>query len=180
MAERLEAVSDLKGPHFHAGMTLLANYVQYLFNLQHNTVRTTRQQHTRLTVYEESATTAAREIERLRHENAILRSGARPPSDMECELQEVYRRLSDAEHGWNYTCMLLDNDREEVDIRTHRIVHLENHVETQDAELEERAERITDLEKQLLELQEQPPPEPADPKEIDAMSGIDEVWVSSL
>jgi hypothetical protein len=36
--------------------------------------------------------------------------------------------------------------REEVDTRTHGIVHLENHVETQDAELEERAERITDLE----------------------------------
>jgi hypothetical protein len=27
----------------------------------------------------------------------------------------------------------------EVDIRTHGIIHLENHVETQDAELEERA-----------------------------------------
>jgi hypothetical protein len=49
-----------------------------------------------------------------------------------------------------------------------------NHVETQDAELEERAERIADLEQQLLELQGQAPPEPADPKEIDAMSAIDE------
>jgi hypothetical protein len=37
------------------------------------------QQHTRLTVYKESATTTTQEIERLRHENAILRSGARPP-----------------------------------------------------------------------------------------------------
>jgi hypothetical protein len=46
----LEAVSDLEGPPFHAGMTSLA-------------------------------TTATREIERLRHENAILRSGARPPSE---------------------------------------------------------------------------------------------------
>jgi hypothetical protein len=90
------------------------------------------------------------------------------------ELQEVYRRLSDAEHGWNYTCMLLDITREEVDIRTHRIIHLENHMETQDAELEERADRITDLEQQLLELQGQVPPEPADPEEIYAMSSIDE------
>jgi hypothetical protein len=40
-----------------------------------------------------------------------------------------------------------------VDIHTHGIVHLENHMETQDTELEERAERIADLEKQLLELQ---------------------------
>jgi hypothetical protein len=29
----LEAVSDLKGPHFHIGKTSLANYAQYLFNL---------------------------------------------------------------------------------------------------------------------------------------------------
>jgi hypothetical protein len=70
--------------------------------------------------------------------------------------------------------MLLDIAREEVDTRTHRIVLLENHVETQDAELEERAERIADLEQQLLELQGHAPPEPADPEEIDAMSGIDE------
>jgi hypothetical protein len=57
--QHLEAVSDLKGPHFHAGMTLLAKYAQYLFNLQHNTARRARQQRTRLTAYEESATTAA-------------------------------------------------------------------------------------------------------------------------
>jgi hypothetical protein len=29
----LEAVSNLKGPHFRAGMTSLARYVHYLFNL---------------------------------------------------------------------------------------------------------------------------------------------------
>jgi hypothetical protein len=38
--QRLEAMSNLKGPHFHVGMTLLARYTQYLFNLQHNTART--------------------------------------------------------------------------------------------------------------------------------------------
>jgi hypothetical protein len=70
--------------------------------------------------------------------------------------------------------MLLDIAREEVDIRTHGIVHLENHVETQDAKLEKRAEIIYDLEQQLLELQGQAPPEPANPKAIDAMLGIDE------
>jgi hypothetical protein len=42
--------------------------------------------------------------------------------------------------------MLLDIAREEVDIHTHGIVHHENHVETQDAELEERAEIIAILE----------------------------------
>jgi hypothetical protein len=37
--QRLEAVSNLKVPHFHVEMTSLAKYVQYLFNLQHNTAR---------------------------------------------------------------------------------------------------------------------------------------------
>jgi hypothetical protein len=49
--------------------------------------------------------------------------------------------------------MLLDITCEEVYICTHGIVHLEHHVGTQDAELEERAEMIADLEQQLLELQ---------------------------
>jgi hypothetical protein len=39
---------------------------------------------------------------------------------------------------------------------------------------------ITNLEQQLLELQVQEPPEPADPEEITAMSGIDEDQVSSM
>jgi hypothetical protein len=70
--------------------------------------------------------------------------------------------------------MLLDTTREEVETRTHGIIHLEHHVEVQNVELEERAERITDLEQQLLQLQVQAPHEPANPEEIDAMSGIDE------
>jgi hypothetical protein len=49
--------------------------------------------------------------------------------------------------------MLLNITCEEVDIRTHRIVHLEHHVESQDVELEERVETIADLEQQLFELQ---------------------------
>jgi hypothetical protein len=56
--QRLEAVSSLKGPHFHAGMTSLARYVQYLFNLQHNTARTGMQQRMHLTAYKKSATAA--------------------------------------------------------------------------------------------------------------------------
>jgi predicted RNase H-like nuclease (RuvC/YqgF family) len=157
-------LSDLKGPHFHAGMASLARYAQYLFNLQHNTTSTGMQQCTRLLAYEESATAATGEIERLRHENAILCSGARPSSEQDRELKEVYHRLSNAEHGWNHTSLLLDITREEVEIRTHEIIHLEHQVETQD----------TELEQQLLEFQGQAPPEPANPEEIDATSGIDE------
>jgi O-succinylbenzoate synthase len=70
--------------------------------------------------------------------------------------------------------MLLDITREEVDIRTHRIFPLENHVETQDTKLEERAEIIVYLKQQLLELHGQIAPKPADPEEIDAMLGVDE------
>jgi hypothetical protein len=155
-------------------MTSLARYTQYLFNLQHNTNRTGMQQCMHLTAYKESATAATHEIERLRHENAILRSGSRPPSEQDRELQEVYRRLNNAEHGWNHTCLLLDITREEVETRTHVIIHLEHHVEVQDAELEERAETIANLEQQLLELQVQVLPKPANPEEIDAMLGVDE------
>jgi hypothetical protein len=38
--QRLEAMSDLEGPHFHVGMAEMAKYATYLFNLQHNTART--------------------------------------------------------------------------------------------------------------------------------------------
>jgi hypothetical protein len=31
--QRLEAVSNLEGPHFHAGMAALAGYAQHMFNL---------------------------------------------------------------------------------------------------------------------------------------------------
>jgi hypothetical protein len=70
--------------------------------------------------------------------------------------------------------MVLNIAHEEVDIRTQRIIHLEHHVEAQDPELEEGVEMITNLELQLLELQVQAPPEPADPEEIDAKSSVDE------
>jgi predicted RNase H-like nuclease (RuvC/YqgF family) len=133
-------------------MTSLARYAQYLFNLQHNTARTGMHQRMRLMAYKESATAATGEIERLRHENAILRSGVRPPSEQDHELKEVYRRLGNAEHGWNHTRLLPDITREEVETRTHGIIHLEHQVEVQDAELEERAETIANLEQQLLEF----------------------------
>jgi hypothetical protein len=42
--------------------------------------------------------------------------------------------------------MLLNITRDEVETRTHGIIHLEHHVEVQDAELEERAETICNLE----------------------------------
>jgi hypothetical protein len=35
--QRFEAVSDPEGPHYHAGMAAMVEYVQGLFNLQHST-----------------------------------------------------------------------------------------------------------------------------------------------
>jgi predicted RNase H-like nuclease (RuvC/YqgF family) len=131
------------------------------------------QQRTRLMAYKESATAATHEIERLRHENAILHSSACPLSEQDCELHDIYHCLSNVKHGWNHTHMLLDITREEVETCTHEIIHLDHHVEVQDDELEERAKTIANLKQQLLELQVQVPPEPANPKEIDAMSGVD-------
>jgi hypothetical protein len=64
------------------------------------------------------------------HENAILCSAARPPLELDHKLQEVYHHLNDADHGWSYTHMLLDITHEEVDSRTHRIIHPEHHMET--------------------------------------------------
>jgi hypothetical protein len=86
------------------------------------------QQRMHLTTYKESATAAAHEVERLRHENVILHNGARPPLEQDRELQEVYRLLSNTEHGWNHTRMLFNITREEVETRTHGIIHLEHHV----------------------------------------------------
>jgi hypothetical protein len=42
--------------------------------------------------------------------------------------------------------MLLDIPREEVETRTHGIIHLEHHMEVQDPKLEERVEMIANLE----------------------------------
>jgi hypothetical protein len=70
--------------------------------------------------------------------------------------------------------MLLDITHEEVETRTHEVVHLEHHVEAQDAEPGERAEMVADLEQQLLELQVQAQPKPVEHPNAYAMSGIDE------
>ncbi len=76
--------------------------------------------------------------------------------------------------------MLLNITHDEVETCKHGIIHLEHHVEVQDAELEVRAEMIANLEQQLLELQVQAPLEPANPEEIDAMLEVDKDWVSSM
>jgi hypothetical protein len=46
--QHLEVVSNPTGPHFHAGMAVLAEYAQHMFNLQANTARTVIQQRLQL------------------------------------------------------------------------------------------------------------------------------------
>jgi hypothetical protein len=110
-----------------------------MFNLQASTGRTVMRQHLHSSSLEQH-------VEELRHANAILRSGMPPPLDQDRELQVVYRRLSETEHGWHYFCQQLDPACEMLDERTHAIIHLEHHVEQQDLELEQRAVMIADLE----------------------------------
>jgi hypothetical protein len=66
-------------------------------------------------------------------------------------LKVAYCLLSEAEHGWNYSRQQLDTAREEVDTRTHVIIHLEHAMEHLDLELKERTMMITTLE-QLLKV----------------------------
>jgi hypothetical protein len=161
--QRLEAVSNPEGPHFHAGMAALAGYAQHLFNLQASTGRTVMRQHLHSSSLEQH-------IEEMRRANAILRSGAPPPSDQDHELQVVYYRLSEAEHGWHYFRQQLDAAHEMLDECTHAIIHLEHHVEQQDLDLEQRAATIADLTQQL----QVPPAAPTAPVEPDAELDVDE------
>jgi hypothetical protein len=142
-------MSDLEDPHFDIDMAAMAKYTQYLFNLQHNTARTIMQQRMRLAAYDEHNAAISHELEKLKHENALLRNGTFPPSDQDCELNVMYCRLSEAKHGSNYARQQLDVTHEEVDSGTHAIIHLEHANEQQDLELEERAALITSLEQQI-------------------------------
>jgi hypothetical protein len=90
--QRLEAVFNPEGPHFHVSMAALAGYTQHMFNLQTSTGRTIMRHHLHSISLEEH-------VEELRHANAILHSGMPPPSNQDRELQVTYRHLSEAEHG---------------------------------------------------------------------------------
>jgi hypothetical protein len=128
--QRLQDVTDPEDPHFHANMVAMTKYVQYMFNLQRNTVKTVVQQRLWMTFL-------GQHVKGLRYENATLRSGTLPPSGQDHELQVTYRRLSKAEHGWHYARQQLDIACAMVDERTHTIIHLEHHVEQQDLDLKE-------------------------------------------
>jgi hypothetical protein len=64
----------------------MAKYARYLFTLHHNTSRAIVEQCMRLNAYEEQATFTSHELERLRHENAILHPRTLQSSDKDLEL----------------------------------------------------------------------------------------------
>jgi hypothetical protein len=103
-------------------MAMMTMYMQYMFNLQRNTVKTVVHQRLQMTFLEQH-------VEGLRHENATLCSGTLPPSGQDHELEVVYHRLSEAEHGWHYAHQQLDAAHAMVDERTHAIIHHEHHIE---------------------------------------------------
>jgi hypothetical protein len=71
--------------------------------------------------------------------------------------------------------MLLELAQEEVDMRTHAIVHLENAVEMQDLELDDREEQFASLVQQVHVAQIQVPPAPQeDQDEAELMSGVED------
>jgi hypothetical protein len=70
--QRLEAVSNPEGPHFHTGMAALAGYAHHMFNLQASTGRTVIQQRLH-------SGSLGQHVEELRCPNAILHSGTPPP-----------------------------------------------------------------------------------------------------
>jgi chromosome segregation ATPase len=131
------------------------------------------QQCMHLTAYDERNTTISHKLEQLKHENTLLHSGTLSPLDQDHELRVAYRRLSEAEHRWNYTRQQLDIAREEVDSHTHVIIHLEDANEQQELELKERAAVIASLEQQLLA-----PLTPIDPTEPEVVPDVDEELVT--
>jgi hypothetical protein len=96
-------VCDLTNLHYSPSAAQMAKYVRYLFNLQHNTGKVITEQRVRLNVYAEQATLMSHAMERLERESATLCRGTCESLEKDLELQVTYRRLSEAEHGLNYT-----------------------------------------------------------------------------
>jgi hypothetical protein len=172
----LEAISNPEGPHFHAGLAAMADYAQYLFDLQHTTTRIVIQQCLCMAAYEECHITISHELTHLKCENDLLRGGTGPPLDQDWELKVTYHCLSEVEHAWHFIRQQLDVLCELVDEHTHAIIYLEHTNEHQDLKLGERAVVIASLEQQVQVIQLQIPPAPVAPAvEPDTMSDVDEM-----
>jgi hypothetical protein len=74
--------------------------------------------------------------ERMGLENTILCRGTHESTVKDLELQVTYSLHSEAEDGRNLARQQLDLTHEEVETRTHMIMHLENAIELQDLELD--------------------------------------------
>jgi hypothetical protein len=125
-----EAMCDITSLQFSYDSTYLAKYTRYLFNLQHKTGRMIIEQRAHLNTYSKQDTLTSHTMEKLEHENTLLYRGTHESTEKDVELQVAYRCLSETEHELSYTRQQIDLAREEVDTRTHAIVHLTNVVET--------------------------------------------------
>jgi hypothetical protein len=133
-------------------MAAMAEFVEYSFNLQHNTTKIVIQQRLCMATYDDRHITTSHELAQLKCENVLLHGGTTHSTNQDHELMVAYRRLSEAEHAWHYIPQRLDTSCEIVDERTHAIVHLDHANEHQDLELEERAMVIASLEQQVQVL----------------------------
>jgi hypothetical protein len=79
--------------------------------------------------YERLAIRMSLDRERLGHENHGFCQERVSVLDKDRELQFVYRCLGEVERELSHTCAQLQQAREEIDTRTHAIVHLEHAVE---------------------------------------------------
>jgi hypothetical protein len=100
--QRLDTISNPEGPHFHEGMTAMAEYALSSFNLQLQTTKIVVQQRLWMAAYDECHIATSRELAQLKCENDLLHGGTVPPSDQDLELKVVYHHLSEAEHQWHY------------------------------------------------------------------------------
>jgi ADP-dependent phosphofructokinase/glucokinase len=76
--------------------------------------------------YERLAITVGFDSERLGHENHAFRQETVRVLDKDLELSSGYHRLSEVEREMSHTRAQLQEAREEIDTRTHAIVHLEH------------------------------------------------------
>jgi hypothetical protein len=86
------------------------------------------QQRMRLTAYEEHTAATSSELERLRHEKAVLRNGAHPPSEQDHELQAAYYFVSTGGAHKTMLCSRIEhNNNRMLVVEEHTHEHFFSH-----------------------------------------------------
>jgi hypothetical protein len=114
---------------FHVGWAQMVKYAQYMFILQLEANYIVAAQRTHLNENERVAIAADLAIDRLGRENHAFCQEMTYVLDKVQELQSMYHRLSEVEQELSQTHAQLQEAREDLETRTHAIVHLERTVE---------------------------------------------------